>query len=165
MFEAIFGSTGGLRPRRYAVVVTKRRAMTAEAMPRGLKIALNVMVIAGVFAMHNLLSGVGQDMQPHHTMPSMSQTMSGASHTAMTATTAVVSEAGADMQGTMSDCGGLMALCLALVLGVSAYLVVRKRLADRVLWQLPPPTSTPVVRAVPPFNARSPIERSSVLRC
>lgn len=151
--------------RRYDDSVMTRRSTTAEALPRGVRVALNALIILGVFAMHNLLLGSNGEVKPHHEMLSMSQAASETAHSGAVVMTEVVSSSMDGMQGAMSDCGGLMALCLALVLGVSAYIVLRKRLADRVLWQLPPPTITRSFAVVPPFNSRSPLERSSILRC
>ena len=143
------------------------RATPADAMSRGLRVALNVLIILGVFAMHNLLLSSEGANASHHAMSPVSDVVLGAAHHGAAdavVVAQVVAGAGDDMGGSMSDCGGLMALCLAMVLGASAYIVLRKRTLDRVLWQRPPPTDR-AFAAVPEFNCRSPLERSSLLRC
>lgn len=144
-------------------------APRVEAMPRGPRAALNILIIIGVFAMHNLLLSSGGEAQAHHEMLPMSEAAGGTVHDAATGAVAIVKVVKVssidDMNGAMSDCGGLIALCLAMILGVSAYIVLRRRLAERVLWQLPPPTAGPALHTIPAFNCRSPLERSSILRC
>ena len=144
--------------------------MTHSVEARGVAVWLRVGLIAplivGVFAMHNLLMDSDTGLQPHHKM----LTSAGASlehHASEGASAAatMLGEPAGEVGGAMSDCGGLMALCLAMIVGASAYIAIRKRLSERILWQLPPPTAARPFRAVPPFNCRSPLERSSILRC
>lgn len=143
------------------------RETPAEALPRGLRVVLHALIIVGVFAMHNLaLSSDGGVHSSHHEMSPVSDVVGavhdGAADVMVVAQAAVGS--GDGTQGSLSDCGGLMALCLAMVVGVSAYIVLRKRVGERVLWQRPPPMGG-AFAAVPAFNCRSPLERSSILRC
>ncbi len=142
------------------------RPTVAGAMPRGLRVALNALIILGVFAMHHLLLGPDGEAQPHHEMRPVSAAVSGNSDAGAIVSTEVDNMSSADgLQGIMSDCGGPMALCLGMILGVSAYIVLRKRVAERVLWQLSRPAAARPFPVGPPFDCRSPLERSSVLRC
>ncbi|MEJ7634730.1 hypothetical protein [Aeromicrobium sp.] len=149
--------------------MSTRCLVPAEALPRGLRAVLNWLIILGVFAMHNVLVGADGQTQSHHDSMSMSQIGDAAEETAHMSAVVVASVVHAaelpDTGGAMSDCGGLMALCLAMVVTVSALLVVRQVSRDRVLWQLPPPTAVRAFAPIPPFNCRSPLQRSSVLRC
>lgn len=142
------------------------RSLDPRSAPAGLRIGLIGLIIVGVFAMHNMLMSSDSGLQPHHQMatPSLAAVEHHASETASAAVTMLVDPAG-ELCGAMADCGDLMALCLAMIVGISAYIAVRKRLSDRILWQLPPPTAARPFRTVPPFNCRSPLERSSILRC
>jgi hypothetical protein len=142
------------------------QSLEARSVAVWLRVGLIALLIVGVFAMHNLLMDSDTGLQPHHEMSTsaLASLEYHASEGASKAATMLVGPSG-ELAGAMSDCGGLMALCLAMIVGVSAYVVLRKRLSERILWQLPPPATARPFRAVPPFNCRSPLERSSILRC
>lgn len=141
-------------------------SLEARGVAVWLRLGLIVLLLVGVFAMHNLLVDSDNGLQQHHEMST--STLASLEHHASdgaSAAAAMLVRSAGDQGGAMSDCGGLMALCLAMIVGVSAYVALRRRLSERILWQLPPPTSARPFRAVPPFNCRSPLERSSILRC
>lgn len=141
-------------------------SLDTRSAPTGLRIGLIALLIVGVLAMHNLLMGSDEGLKPHHQMltTSLATAEHHASEGASTTATMLVRPA-SELGGALAGCGGLMALCMAMIVGVSAYIAFRGRLSDRILWQLPPPTAARSSRAVPPFNCRSPLERSSILRC
>lgn len=133
-------------------------------MPGLLRVAINVLLIVGVLAMHHLILESATATPAHHEMTLVSN-VSDVVDTETAATIAKVAHPANLTPSPLSDCGGLMMLCLAMILGVSAYIVLRKRLSDRVLWQLPPPLRLEPFTAVAQFNTQSPLQRSSVLRC
>lgn len=138
---------------------------TTEA-PTALCLGINILLVVGVLAMHHLFLGTGEGVGSHHGRSSVSSEVAHAEPAATLSVGSTMSGApdGGDTD-PLSDCGGLMALCFAMILGISAYIVLRKRLVDRVLWQLPPPTEHVRVVVIAPFERRSPLQRSSVLRC
>lgn len=144
-------------------------------LPHWVRLCLNVSLIVGIFAMHNVVTDGDGEFDAHHLgsqgfqaassakAASMSAVESTASRVGMTVQTLVASNG--DMGLSMADCGGLMMLCIAMVLGITAYILLRRRTLDRLLWQLPPPLFTAHGRVIPPFQQLSPLQRSSVLRC
>ena len=65
---------------------------------------------------------------------------------------------------SMSDCGGIVLLCLVMIVGTSAYVLLRGRAAHRVTWHLAPTAAMTLGGTCPPFEVMNPRERSSVLR-
>ncbi len=144
----------------------RQRRTVAAVLPRGGRAALYASVLLGVLTMHTLFLSSAGDLQPHHEAIAISGFAADVSHAGSAAGVAVALADHADgLSGEMSDCGGLMAWCLALILGVSAYIALQTRALGRVLWQIPRPTTLRSFRVVPPFELRSPLERSSILRC
>lgn len=133
-------------------------AASLHTMPSWLRVCLNSCLILGIFAMHHVLVA---DHPAHHgeaasvvavmqaDMPHSVGVVEGDGHTG----------------GTMSDCCGLMMLCLAMLVGASAFLLVRRRSSGRVLWQLPLPFRLGGSLRLPPFHGLTPLQRSSILRC
>lgn len=145
--------------------MTTSRSFPIREAPR-LRLGINVLLILGVLAMHHLFLGGGEDAVSHHDSAGTSSVAAQVAPVAaaLEATADVVHEGGVT-EDPLSDCSGLMALCMGMLLGVSAFIVLRKRLADRVLWQLPPPTNLVPAAVLASFNLRSPPQRSSLLRC
>lgn len=133
--------------------------------PTWQRVIVNSLLILGVVAMHNVLAGDTHSAEGHHGASMASSTTATQNTTASDTLLTQSSDPGVPPSDPMPDCGGAMALCLAMILGISAYIVIRKRLADRVLWQLPPPVKFASIAPCPPFNSRSPLQRSSILRC
>lgn len=118
------------------------RSLDPRIVPAGLRVGLIGLIIVGVFAMHNMLMGSDSGLPLHHQMatPSLAAVEHHASEGASAAATMLMEPAG-ELCGAMADCGGLMALCLAMIVGISACIALRKRVLDRILWQIPPPTA------------------------
>ena len=146
--------------------MTASRSLPTREAPKGLRLGVNLLLILGVLAMHHLFLGGGEDAASHHDSTASSTVAAQVAPVAavLNATADVVHEGGIT-DDPVSDCGGLMAFCMAMLLGVSAYIVLRKRLADRVLWQLPPPTNLVPAAVLALFDTRSPPQRIAVLRC
>ena len=132
-----------------------------KRLPHWLRFGMHVSIIVGIFAMHHMF--VGQGGEAHHT-DAAAVTMTADSASQPDNVPILINSDG-DGHGTASDCCGLMMLCLAMVAGTSLFIAIRQRASDRVLWQLPPPSSLDFSLRVPPFNGLSPRQRSSVLRC
>lgn len=128
-------------------------------MPSWLRVCLNSCLILGIFAMHHVLVA---DHPAHHVDTA-----------AMTAAMQVDDphdveasvEGDGHTDGALSDCCGLMMLCLAMIVGASAFLLLRRRSSGRVLWQLPSPFRLGRSLRLPPFPGLTPLQRSSILRC
>jgi hypothetical protein len=128
-------------------------------MPAWLRVCLNSCLILGIFAMHHVLVAE----HPAHHVDSASMSM--AVQVDVPHGVAAFIEGDGHPAGTMSDCCGLMMLCLAMIVGASAFLVLRRRMRDRVLWQLPPPLRLGDALRLPPLHGLTPLQRSSILRC
>lgn len=160
-------------PDRIRAMLSSETSLSWRA-PRWVQVCLSSLLIAGIFAMHNFPAydhdGHGTQEMTESVVHAASSvtvaavaTAGSVSHHAESAIRVVVA-AGGDMGLSMSDCGGLMMLCMAMMLGISAYILIRKRMFDRLLWQLPPPQFTVFGRVTPPFQRLTPLQRSSVLR-
>lgn len=138
-------------------------------MPSWVRICLNSAVVIGIFAMHQMVIGPADASSGHHALPAVS-THTAAAYTADLRSVAHVVAAapgndGSDPHTPMSDCCGLLMLCLAMLAGVAALIFTRSRASVRVMWQLPPPTRGGVSLRLPPFNNLNPRQRSCILRC
>ncbi|MCW2839929.1 MAG: hypothetical protein JWR55_1412 [Aeromicrobium sp.] len=135
-----------------------------------LRICLNSAVIIGIFAMHQMVIGPADAAPAHHAMPALSSQSTAMTHTADVAASTSAPDPASDhkgdgSQGSMSDCCGLLMLCLSMLVGLAAFIFVRSRASARVLWQLPPPAQRGISLRIPPFHNLSPLQRCSVLRC
>lgn len=129
-----------------------------DPMPSWLRVCVNSCLILGILAMFHVLVDDPAHLPHDATVSSVMQMDSPHSLAA-----------GLDLDdhpdGATSDCCGLMMLCLAMMIGASAVLVLRRRSSDRVLWERPPPFRLGTVLRLPPFQGLTPLQRSSILRC
>lgn len=138
-------------------------------MPRWVQVWLSVLLSFGILSMHSAIAGDDSRHADHHDSISVAQS-SVAAISAVGDTfehiveTADFAPQPAGESGTpVADCGGLAAICLSMLVGASAYLVLRGRAPNSVLWRLSP--GFPVIgHPRSPMETRSPRERSSVLR-
>lgn len=67
---------------------------------------------------------------------------------------------------SMSDCCGLLTLCVAMILGIGALALARLRRTNlgRVLWRTPRPHTFSLGRQLAPVFSSSPLQRTAVLR-
>ncbi len=134
-----------------------------------MRVCVHSFVILGIFAMHNVLVGDGDQMIAHHATPlaaSESTTMAAPSALGTADEMQAVGRGdGHGIPGESSDCCGILMICLSMIMGVGALLFIRRKVADRVLWQLPPPSRLIDLVRVPPFQGLTPFQRSSILRC
>lgn len=135
-----------------------------------LLVGLSALLVVGVVAMHSLV------LRPAASMPS-----AGADHShaaAMGGSTMTVAmdvgHTGGDADlgghgehggGLLEGCEGLVAICLALLVGFATLLLLRERVLRRVLWQLPPPTAICLGLVRVAHQSLSPLQRTTVLRC
>ena len=127
-----------------------------QQMPPVARVWLSSLLLLGVLSMHTAIASDDGGLLPHH-----GSTISVAQGIDVPE---VVPSLSGEPSLSMADCGSLAMLCLAMVAAASAYIVLRGRVADRVVWRLPPAPGTPSGRSRRPFEALSPRERSSVLR-
>lgn len=138
------------------------RSTLGNPVNRWLRICLHSSLIIGIFAMHHMLVGQDERSGMHH--------LEVASAAAVTHSVSQLGDLPApfhgdgDTHGTAADCCGIMMVCLTMIIGIGAFVLIR-RASGRVLWQLPPPLRFGISLCVPPFHALSPLERTSVLRC
>lgn len=134
---------------------------TAALRPkrRWLRVCLNSCLILGILAMLHIL--VADDSAHRMDTAAVTTAMQMDNPPSMVALIGDDGHAGGDL----SDCCGLMMLCVAMIVGASALLLLRRRSADRVLWQLPPPSRLGNSLRLPPIHGLTPLQRSSILRC
>ena len=137
-----------------------------EQMPLWSRLSLIALLFLSILSMHGATSGEQGGLTDHHSSITIAQS---AVSSVVAAGDSVTHLVGAPQPSgesglSMSDCGGVSAVCLAMIVGASAYIVLRGRVVDRVLWQLPINSDMPFGRPGGPFEALSPRERSSVLR-
>ena len=134
-------------------------------IPRALRLVLCLGLAFGIFAMHELLTGATNGDASHHLAVATT-----AVHNVGNAS-AVVIQMGGDMApdpagNDFAECCGMLMLCVAMMVGLGALLVLRARGNDRVLWQLPPPATTIVMSlTLLQTCSKTSLQRSSVLRC
>ena len=126
-----------------------------QQMPPWARVWLSSLLLLGVLSMHTAIADDDGGLIPHHGSTSGEQSIS---------VPALVPLQDGESSLSAADCGSLAMVCLAMVAAASAYIVLRGRAADRVLWRLPRTAGTPYARSRRPFEGLSPRERSSVLR-
>lgn len=138
--------------------------LQGQRAPLWLRFVFSLCLIVGLFAMHNVVAG--------DTRPTIEQTpVSAAVQQAGTPVTdhqLNLSQVVSNIHGLATEtagCGGLLMICIAMIIGIGALILLRAKRRDLVLWQLPPPARILLPRFEAPFNKLSPLERSSVLRC
>lgn len=135
------------------------------ARPTWLLAVLAPALILGIVAMHSMLAQSPQPM-PMVMAPSASSAPHGAEVSASSAqTTADPTDGGHGHEGSMPDCGGLMAMCLALIVSIIAFVAARRGAVLRVLWQRPLPTYMHLGAARAAFEQLTPLQRTAVIRC
>lgn len=134
---------------------------TSSTARSWLRVLFVAALVLGLFAMHHVLTSQIDGMSADHAGAQMA-----ASADAGMQMSAVSHDEGHGDDGAegMPECGGLMLLCVAMIIGVGALIMLRLR-TDRVLWQLPPPTTIVHALRIPAFSSLTPLERSCVLRC
>lgn len=157
-----------MRPDKILVMHTTGVQLHRQ-MPPWLRTCLNSAVIIGIFAMHQMVIGPADASPSHHLVPVVS-TPAAAAHAADLDAAApngaaVSGHSDGGSQGWMSDCCGLLMLCLAMLAGAAALIFILRRASERIMWQLPPPTQRGTSLRLPPFQNLCPLQRSSILRC
>lgn len=137
-------------------------------MPRLVRLCVGSMLMVGVLAMHTVISTDDIGSMTHHSAMAAADAAAASSTVAVSAPHVAdlpsVSAIGGALGSSMADCGGLGILCLAMIVGLSAYIILRRRGLDLLLWQLPPPQRIVLGHPRTPFQAQDPRERTSVLR-
>lgn len=141
----------------------------ASVGPRWLMALLAPALVLGIVLMHSLLlepaSGGEHDVHAQTTSATTP-----AHHADSTQAAAVASQDGGDpmghgTEGGMSDCSGLMAMCLALLVSFVALIGWPRGVFRWVLWQRPPPTSVRLGTLRDAFEAMTARQRTTVIRC
>jgi hypothetical protein len=138
-------------------------------MPPWVQIWLSLLLSFGILSMHSAIASDDSGPVDHHGSISIAE-RSASSIATLGDTFKHVAEA-ADLAPqpagesglSASDCGGLAAVCLSMLVGASAYVMLRGRAVNNVLWQLSPEFHT-IGHPRAPMEPRSPRERTSVLR-
>lgn len=131
-------------------------------VPHWRRACVHAAVVVGIFAMHQLLAGQAHGPSAPHGGMDMTSTAAPAQHAS---TQPAVEPLSGDSEGVLSDCGALVALCFAVIVGIGAVIVFRRWMSERVLWHLPPPIRILAALSVPPFHGLSPRHRNFLLRC
>ena len=132
-------------------------------------------LILGIIGMHSLL--MGSTGSPDPAAHDIAATMSMSSHEAqrMDGVPALIAavDAAANTSdddhghddGVMNGCGGLVAMCLALLVSAAGCWMARTRAANRVLWSRPPSARFTLGAIRDAFRPLTPLQRSTILRC
>lgn len=126
-----------------------------QQMPPWARVWLSSLLLLGVLSMHTAIAGDEGGLLPHHASTSVAQSID---------VPDIIPPLDGESSLSTADCGSLAMLCLAMVAAASAYIVLRDRAANRVVWRLSPTLGRNGGRSRRPFEALSPRERSSVLR-
>ena len=144
---------------------------TLQQTPPWTRVWLSALLLLGVLSMHGAIISDEGGLIDHHgtTIAAVQSSVSAvvaagefATHFDDLSALAPLQNGESDL--SMSDCGGLSMLCLAMIVAGSAYIALRRSALNRISWQLAPNFGTTYARPSGPFEARSPRERSSVLR-
>lgn len=134
---------------------------TFRHMPLWARIWLSVLVL-GVVSMHHLAS-TEDGLHDEATQVAAVAAASAASVSELADVPELVPlEAATD--ASMATCGGLPMLCLAMILGLSAYIVLRRRERERITYRLPMLHDASPSPPDPPFPSLTTLERTCVLR-
>lgn len=125
-------------------------------MPPWALVWLSSVLLLGILSMHSAIVSDGGGLIDHH----------GSISGVESSVSSVISVGDLNNESglSISDCGGIAMLCLTMIAGASAYIVLRGRAADQVFWQVAPTIKMAFARPSGPFETRNPRERSSVLR-
>lgn len=145
------------------------RSRLEHQAPHWVRVCVHSFLIVAFFAMHNVLADSGDQFAGHHASPDPTTQLDAAIGLSSLIADHHRQSAGlGDGQeplGSISDCCGLLMLCLTMIVGGGALLFIRRKLSERVLWQLPPPSRVRALLRVSPFQGLTPFQRSSILRC
>ncbi len=148
-----------------------RARLVPTTGPKWLLVLLAPALVIGIVTMHSLL------VQPHdHARPAATSAVVAAAHAdhlpvaPETTTAAVGHEGGHGEHGTggtvgISDCSGLMAMCMALLVSFAALLLWRLVPSRWVLRQRPLRRLLHVGRVRTAFESLTTLQRTTVIRC
>lgn len=155
--------------RRLATVdVMSRLDAFRTAAPREVLVALAAVLVLGVIAMHNLATGPSLGFATAHTASSHGTVAPGHGDVAAEAPHAgSPSSNGHGDHGSspMDECGGLLAACLSLLVGLAGLVLLRRGPSRRLLWLRVRATLVDLGRSRPPVLTSTPLHRVTVLRC
>ena len=122
-------------------------------------------LVFGIFAMHEMVTSTSEGDSGHH-----ATVVTAAAHDMGSAAATAMVQVGHNVapnhgENDLTGCCGLAMLCMAMLIGLGALLVLRSRGTNRVLWQLPPPARVGRSLRLAAFGSLTPLQRSSVLRC
>lgn len=150
-------------------MTTMRARVPATIGSTWLMVLLAPALVVGIVAMHSVLAQPPgeSDMAPMAAAAALHVDMHGdvpAGEVSSTVGRSPGGEHGTE-RGGMSDCGGLMTMCMALLVSVAALLLGRDGGSRWVLWQLPPPSLLRLGHVRDAFQALTPRQRTAVIRC
>jgi hypothetical protein len=152
-----------------------RSRLKASIGPSWVMALLAPALIVGIVFMHSLLlEPSSASAHQSHARTASTVTQAARAHPSDAADQAHASDSagrgatdpmGQGNEGGMSDCSGLMAICLALLVSFAA-LIGRPRGASRwVLWLRPPPSLIRLGTLRVAFADMTPRQRTTVIRC
>ena len=138
------------------------------AAPREVLVALAAVLVLGVIAMHNLATGPAPGSATTHTASSHGTVVAG--HHEDRAEAPHAGSGSSDGHGDhgaspMDECGGLLAACLSLLVGLASLVLARRGPSRRLLWLRVRATLVDLGRSRPPVLTSTPLHRVTVLRC
>ncbi len=132
-------------------------------IPASLMVVVAAALALGIVGMHSALAVPAGS--PQGTSPSAMATETPIHADAAHAPDSDGSDGGHHGALNGSHCGGLMAVCFMLLVGLGAFLMVRRGRLHRILWRLPAPHLLTLGFASSSFEPLSPLRRTCILRC
>ena len=132
------------------------------------------LVVLGLVAMHSLMTLDGGHATSHATSvaqaaaPATDDDHEGAGAGHGSAGHVMTADAGGDHGAPAHDlgCGPLMAMCIAMLVAVAiAVFLIRARGLQRIIEQIPMPTTITLGWERPAWQSLTPLQRTTVLRC
>lgn len=141
-----------------------RAFLLPTAVPRWLLGLLAPVVVVGIVAMHSLL--VQAPSEGHHAASMLSATATQSTHgTDAPGQVGHMDDGPLDPSSDMTDCGSLMAICLALLVSFAGLALLPRGTCGRVLWQRPLAQYVQLGDVRRAFEALTPRQRTTVIRC
>lgn len=150
-------------------MTTMRARVPAAIGSTWLMVLLAPALVVGIVAMHSVLAQPPGESDMALMAPAAALHVDMPGHVPAGEVSSTVGHSPGGEHGTerggMSDCSGLMTMCMALLVSVAALLLGRDVGSRWVLWQLPPPGVLRLGHVRDAFQALTPRQRTAVIRC
>ena len=136
--------------------------------PHWFRVTVNALLMLGVVAMLNMLGATSESgtSDPAHGALLTQQHGQTVAPSVATDSGDLLAPVSAVHEGGMStaECCGLVMLCMALIVAITAFVLSRRPSGGGVMWQLQRSLSVTLGRAAAPMYRMTPLQRTAVLR-